>query len=162
MNSVPINADGVADVVVEDVEGTFDSGAAEEMLAQLTWTLRQVPRVKQVRLTVDERAVTLDDGVREVAVQSGLSFSPLGVSSSRDLFALVGGRLVRGDFENFSPTAGALGAGEVGVRGRGQPGRHPRRRGQLRRPVRGAGGPGEGRGPRHRAHRGQRPAASGL
>ncbi|QCX28199.1 GerMN domain-containing protein [Nocardioides jishulii] len=115
MNSVPIDDDGVADVVIEDVDGTVDTTSAEEMLAQLTWTLRQVPDVDKVRLTIDDRPVTMADGAREVSVQSSLAFSPLGRDTNRDLFALVDGRLVRGDFENFSTTAGPLGSG-LGVR----------------------------------------------
>lgn len=116
MNSVPVDDDGVADVVLEDVDGRVDDLATEEMVAQLTWTLRQVERVTSVRLTIDDRPVTLPGGAREFPVTAGLPFSPVGVRPERDLFALMEGRLVRGGFENFSPTDGPFGTDARGVR----------------------------------------------
>lgn len=115
MNSVPID-DGVADVVLEDVDGRVDDVASEEMVAQLTWTLRQVERVTHVRLTIDDRPVALPGGAREFPVTAGLPFSPVGVRPERDLFALMEGRLVRGGFENFSATDGPFGTEARGVR----------------------------------------------
>lgn len=112
LNSVPIE-DGVADVVLE---GPYDETASVEMLAQLAWTLRQVPQVTHVRLTVDDRPVTLADGGPEVSVQAGQAWSPLGSAPERDLFAVVGGRLVRGGFGSFSPTSGAWGVDPPEVR----------------------------------------------
>lgn len=112
LNSVPIE-DGVADVVLE---GTFDEMASDEMLAQLAWTLRQVPRVTHFRLTVGDRPVTLADGEPVVSVQASQSWSPLGVGPERDLFALVEGRLLRGGFGSFTPTSGPWGQDVAGVR----------------------------------------------
>lgn len=112
LNSVPIE-DGVADVVLE---GPFDETASAESVAQLAWTLRQVPQVTHFRLTVDDRPVTLPDGGPEISVQAGQSWSPLGASPERDLFALADGRLLRGGFGSFSPTSGSWGQGAPDVR----------------------------------------------
>lgn len=115
MNSVPID-EGVADIVLEDLDGRLDEVASEEMVAQLAWTLRQVPQVTHFRVTVDDRPVTMPGGGKEISVMAGLPFSPLGVRPERDLFALVDGRLVRGGFESFNATSGPFGAKAWGLR----------------------------------------------
>lgn len=107
-NSVPIE-DGVADVVLEDVGGRLDEMAHTDMVAQLAWTLRQVPRVTHLRLTVDDRVVTASDSGPEIPVRTGQAYSPLGRAPERDLFAVVEGRLVRGGFGSFDATSGPWG-----------------------------------------------------
>lgn len=115
MNSVPID-EGVAEIDLEDVGGHLDDAASEEMVAQLAWTLRQVPQVTHFRVTVDDRPLTMPGGGKEISVMAGLPFSPLGVRPERDLFALVEGRLVRGGFESLNATSGPFGAKDWGLR----------------------------------------------
>ena len=116
MSSVPIDERGVAEVVLDGVSGTVDDVVTQEMVAQLVWTLRQEPRVRAIRLTIEGSPVTLPGGEREISVDVGQGFSPTGASSSRDLFALQDGRLVRGDFGSFSPTTGPFGVAPSGLR----------------------------------------------
>lgn len=115
LNSVPIE-DGVADVVLERMPGRPDEVASGEMVAQLAWTLRQVPRLTHFRLTVDDRPVTLSEGPPEISLTAGQDLSPLGPTPERDLFALSDARLLRGGFSNFSPAGGPWGTDAPALR----------------------------------------------
>lgn len=111
LNSVPIDGRGRAEVVLEGTAtDRTDDIVSEEMLAQLTWTLRQEPRIRSLLVTIDGRPVTLPGGRQEIPVDSGRAFSPTGSGASDALFALDEGRLVRGKPGELGRTRGPLGA----------------------------------------------------
>ena len=114
--SVPISRSGVAEVpFLGDVA---DSGqlVTEQMLAQLTWTLRQEPRIRALRPTLGGVPLTLPDGGTEVRVSSGGGFDPNGVRTSAQLFGLREGLLVSGTAGDLQPTSGPFGTERLGVR----------------------------------------------
>jgi hypothetical protein len=111
--SVPISDAGVADVVLEGEAGEIDETLARRMLTQLTWTLRQEPRIRAVRLTIGGQVVG-SGGPAPVNV--GADYDPTVVTASNDLFALLDGRLVRGTLGDLQGTRGPLGSARLGVR----------------------------------------------
>jgi hypothetical protein len=111
--SVPISDAGVADVVLEGEAGEIDQTLARRMLTQLTWTLRQEPRIRAVRLTVAGEVVG-SGGPAPINV--GSDYDPTGVTASGDLFALLDGRLVRGSMGDLEATRGPLGSTRLGLR----------------------------------------------
>ncbi|WP_110182697.1 LpqB family beta-propeller domain-containing protein [Nocardioides solisilvae] len=115
--SVPIDAAGLAEVSLEAPPGVRPEDlASEEMVAQLAWTLRQEPRIRAVRLTLNGRPVPLPDGQPELDPAAGTRFDPVGHGSSSDLFALRGGLLVRGDLDDLEATAGPFGTQDFSLR----------------------------------------------
>ncbi|WP_110241745.1 GerMN domain-containing protein [Nocardioides gilvus] len=118
LNSVPIDGRGMAEVALEGAPtDRTDDIVSEEMVAQLTWTLRQEPRIRSLRVTIDGRSVTLPGGGLEIPVDAGRTLSPTGSRASDALFAFDEGRLVRGGPGELEATRGPLGApgGEGGV-----------------------------------------------
>lgn len=112
--SVPITEDGVAEV---QLGGTFaepDPDDLDKMLAQLGWTLRQVPEVTALRLIVEGEAVRLPDGGTEYSVTEGRRFDPAGADANPLLYGLLDDRLVYGEPESLTPAPGPL--GEPGYR----------------------------------------------
>lgn len=117
LNSVPIDGRGLAEVALEGAQtDRTDDIVSEEMLAQLTWTLRQEPRIRALQVTIDGRAVTLPDGAREIPIDAGRTFRPTGSPASDNLFAFDEGRLVRGSAGDLDPTKGPLGTDTGGLR----------------------------------------------
>ena len=113
--SVPI-VSGIADVSLTGDADAIDRDSAERMLAQLVWTLRQESRINAVRLTVGDRAISLQDGSPLVPLGIASGHDPNGVGASTDVFALSRGRVVSGDVGAFEETLGPLGQGGLHVR----------------------------------------------
>lgn len=115
--SVPITPSGIAEVTLSGADpGTLDEVTTHRMLAQLVWTLRQEPRVSAVQVTVGDQELGLPDGPTQVRLDVGDAYDPTGAQATGDLFGLVDGRLVRGSADGFEPTAGPLGATQLGIR----------------------------------------------
>lgn len=115
--SIPIDDAGLAEVSLEAPPGVRPADlTSEEMLAQLAWTLRQEPRIRAVRITLNGRAVPLPDGEPELDPATGTRFDPVGHGSSSDLFALRDGLVVRGRLDDLEATAGPFGTQRFGLR----------------------------------------------
>lgn len=114
--SVPIDAAGVADVSLSGGSGDLDELTQQRMLVQLIWTLRQEPRIRAVRLSVDGEEIGRRGGLTQVNLDVGGAFDPNGAYATGDLFGLKGGKLVRGPLSALAETPGPLGVEDLGVR----------------------------------------------
>lgn len=113
--SVPISSAGVAEVTLDGDASAVDEDTAQRMLAQLAWTLRQVPRVRAVRLRVGDRAIGLRGGATQVNLDVGVGYAPTGYLTSTDLYALDAGLLVSGQPGDLEPTTGPFGSRRFGL-----------------------------------------------
>ena len=114
--SVPVTADGVAEISLVGEAGAQNPEVVEKMLAQLTWTLRQEPSIRAVRLAIGDEQVRLPGGVSEYAVDGAAEYDPTGYQASRLLYGLRNGLLVSGEPDALSPADGPLGVEDYGLR----------------------------------------------
>ncbi|WP_435743002.1 LpqB family beta-propeller domain-containing protein [Nocardioides sp. SYSU DS0663] len=114
--SVPV--DDVVDIVVgtPGEAPTPTPEAVRLIVAQLAWTLRQVPTIDRFRLLVDGRPVQLPGGVTEFSVEEGAPYDPSGYQATSRLFGLRDGLLVSGVPGALASTDGPLGTRDLGVR----------------------------------------------
>ena len=106
--SVVVTEGGVAEVPLsrEVLQATPDE--LSRAVDQLAWTLRQVPGIQRVRLTVGGAPVPLPGGRIDAPVTSGDQYDPAGRSTDAALWGLRGGRVV--DLSGQAGTVpGALG-----------------------------------------------------
>jgi hypothetical protein len=89
--SVPIRSDGVAEVPLTEEVRELEGPDLTRALAQLVWTLRQLPDVTAVRVTVGRQPLSLTGaGAGPIDVDSAAPFSPF-VSYAEDaLFSVAG------------------------------------------------------------------------
>lgn len=113
--SVPVSADGVADIALKGDAGQQTPQAIELMMAQLVWTLRQEPSIRALRVTIGGEPVSLPGGVSEFSVNQGAAYDPTGARASSELFGLHDGLLVSGGPDGLSPVDGPLGTSAYGV-----------------------------------------------
>ncbi len=113
--SVPVSADGVADISLRGDAGQQTPQAIELMLAQFSWTLRQEPAIRAMRLTIGGQAIQLRGGATEISVAEGAPYDPAGFQASFLLYGLKDGKLVAGEADNLNPVDGPLGATAYGV-----------------------------------------------
>jgi len=117
--SVPISSQGVASV---DFGGTNagpqdpDDDDLARMLAQVGWTLRQVPGIRAIRVSIGGEDVPVT-GDGEYSVTEGEQYDPASSGADPLLYGLRGGRLVYGEPESLDPAPGPLGEpGNHGLR----------------------------------------------
>ncbi len=124
--SVPVSRDGVAEVPLSAEVLSLRPVELDRALAQLAWTLRQVPEVKRLRVTVDGAGLELPDGGSTVSVDGWSSASPALASASTDLFGLRGAEvyqvvgeeeLLAARFPVPGPEQGSLGSLGVSITG---------------------------------------------
>lgn len=113
--SVPVTADGIADISLKGDAGTQTPQAIELMLAQFAWTLRQEPTIQAFRISIGGQSLQLPGGASEVSVDQGLEYDPTGFQASSLLYGLRDGLLVSGLPDALEPVAGPLGTTEYGV-----------------------------------------------
>jgi hypothetical protein len=107
--SVPVGPDGTAEVPLSEQVLRLSRSRLSRVVAQLAWTLRQVPGLTRVRLTSGDVPVPLPDGRRDFSVRDGDAFAPTVRDASDRLFGVDRGRIVadrRGDTE---PAPGPFG-----------------------------------------------------
>ncbi len=114
--SVPLTADGLADVSLVGEPSAIDDAARKLILWQLIWTLRQEKRLRAFRLAIGDEEQGQFAEVPEVKLYGGSDFDPSGAQASGDLFGLMDGRVVRGSIGSLAPTSGPMGAERLGVR----------------------------------------------
>jgi hypothetical protein len=74
--SVPIRSDGVAEVPLSEEVRELEGDDLDRAMAQLVWTLRQLPDVTAVRVTVGGQPLRLPGAAPTLDVDSAASFSP--------------------------------------------------------------------------------------
>ncbi len=114
--SVPISADGVAEIGLKGDAGQLSTQAIPLMMSQFAWTLRQEPQVTALRVTINGQPVPLPGGVSAYRVDGGAEYDPAGFQASSTLVALRDGLVVTGAGGAFGPTSGPLGTTAYGVR----------------------------------------------
>lgn len=113
--SVPVSADGVADLSLKGDAGRQTPQAVELMVAQLAWTLRQEPSIRAFRVSIGGQQLQLPGGVSEVGVDQGAEYDPSGLQASSLLYGLRDGLLVAGASSALEVVDGPLGTREYGV-----------------------------------------------
>jgi len=99
--SVTVSESGVAEVPLNGDVLKLPPDQLNRAMAELAWTLRQVPGVDRVRMTVDGVPVPLPDGRIDVGVDEGRQFAPAtgalrpAVSISKGRVVSLGGSTVR-------------------------------------------------------------------
>ena len=109
--SVPVQRNGVADVPLTAPVLDLDEDARQLAIAQLAWTLRQVPDIRAVQVTVDGAPVDVPGSHGPVDVGSWQEYSPAIGSASTDLFGVRGDAVVQvvGDKPLSAAELGAYG-----------------------------------------------------
>ncbi len=117
VGSVPV-IDGVATVRLDPAVLTADDTARQQMSAQLVWTLKQLPNVIAVRITVAGEALQVSGAGALQSRNDWPSFDPDRLPSSPSAYVELDGRIGRylGANTKFGPVLGAGGATEPAVR----------------------------------------------
>jgi hypothetical protein len=105
---VVVNDAGIADVPLGPSVLELAPADLNRVVVQLAWTLRQVPGINRLRITVDGAPIPLADGRTDVRVGEGAEYDPL-VSEQRELLAISDRRVVRDDDERGSAVSGPFG-----------------------------------------------------
>jgi hypothetical protein len=106
--AVVVGDAGIAEVPLGSAVLDLAPAELDRVVVQLAWTLRQVPGITRLRLTVDGAPVPLADGRTDVSVNAGAEYDPLAVPQ-RELLAISGGRVVEDDGTDIAPVAGPFG-----------------------------------------------------
>jgi hypothetical protein len=106
--SVLVTEGGVAEVPLTRDLLRAPPGEISRAVDQLAWTLRQVPGIARVRITVGGATVPLSGGRIDVPVTSGTEFDAAGPAGA-ELWGLRGGRVVDLETPTGTPTTGPLG-----------------------------------------------------
>lgn len=118
--SVVVTESGVAEVPLSREVLRAPPTELSRAVDQLAWTLRQVPGVERVRMTVDGAPVPLSGGRIDAPVTSGTEYDASGPSDS-ELWGLRGSRLVElgnaGGEGAGDGTGGPLGRPDYSIRG---------------------------------------------
>jgi hypothetical protein len=93
--SVPVRRNGVADVPLTAPFLELGDDARQLAVAQLAWTLRQVPDIQAVQITVDGTPVEVPGNRGAVDVGAWQEYSPAIASASTDLFGVRGDAVVQ-------------------------------------------------------------------
>lgn len=105
VDTVPVSG-GEADVRLEGSLPPMDPEDLNRMVAQLAWTLRQVPGLDTFRVAVGDRQITLPGRVTQFPVARGGDYDPLGFLSDESIWALGrGGGLLRASGSELAPVA---------------------------------------------------------
>jgi len=108
--AVVVNDAGIADVPLDAAVLRLAPADLNRLVVELAWTLRQVPGIDRLRITVDGTPMALAEGRTDVSVEEGASYDPL-ASTQRDLLVVAGGRVVRDDGDRGVPIGGPFGEG---------------------------------------------------
>ncbi|MGN6781296.1 MAG: LpqB family beta-propeller domain-containing protein [Marmoricola sp.] len=107
--SVVVTDSGVAEVPLGPEVLKMAPEELNRAMAQLAWTLRPVPGIRRVRITVAGTPVPLPDGRTDLGVDEDEEYGPFGLGSTRELVAVRSGRVVTVAGDSVTPVAGGLG-----------------------------------------------------
>jgi len=115
--SVPVTDAGVAQVQLGPAARGLGATERRRLAAQLAWTLRQVPDVDTIRVTVNGAPLPLEAGDNTIDVDTGAEYDPADPAAAQTLYALRGDRLEAVDLKQgkATPVGGRLGSGDVPV-----------------------------------------------
>jgi len=108
--SVPIDADGVAQIDLTGDPGQLSDHEITLLGAQFAWTLRQVPGIESFQVTIGDRQLQLPGGTDVISVASGQQYDPAGYTAGGQIYGLDKGAVVVRDGRSFTPVQGPLGA----------------------------------------------------
>lgn len=114
--SVPVSADGIADIALSGSDDVVDTDQAQLLLAQLATTLRQDPSIAGVRVTIDGRPLDLPGDVTTVGIDRGEAYAPYVATASSLLYGLRDGLLVGGTARDQDAVRGPFGTATLGAR----------------------------------------------
>lgn len=114
--SVPVSSEGVADIELTGDSGSLTPDATSRLLAQLAWTLRQVPGIDAMRVTIGGAPIRGADSDATYPVETRTPYDPTGANASSNLFALQNGRLRRADGPEFETVDGPFADPRVDLR----------------------------------------------
>jgi hypothetical protein len=106
--SVVLSKDGVAEVPLSNQVQKLPAADLYRSVIQLAATLRQLPGLVKIRVTVDGIAVPLINGQTDVDVDVAGEFDPV-TAAGRDLVALTAGHVVSSDGDTSKAVGGPLG-----------------------------------------------------
>jgi hypothetical protein len=110
--SVVVTESGVAEVPLSREVLQASPNELSRAVDQLAWTLRQVPGIDRVRITVGGAPVPLPGGRIDAPVTSGAQLDAGGVSRDARLWGLRGGRVV--DVSSTTPASAGTVEGPLG------------------------------------------------
>jgi len=113
LNPLTVGKDGVVDI---PLEGEIPDRTVDQMATQFAWTLRQVPTVSAVRITVDNEPLVLPGGDAEFGVDHGASYDPTGIYARGEMYGLQNGRVVRVLDDETQTLVGPFGKRDYGLR----------------------------------------------
>lgn len=111
--SVPVSSSGVADVALSAEVLNLAAPERQLLLAQLVWTLRQVPTITGVSVSVGGSILEIPGSEGIVPMDALPGFDPAGLLAARDLYGLRGDQLVTISGSDVRPVAGPFGTGRV-------------------------------------------------
>ncbi len=106
--AVVVNDTGLAEVPLSEDVLRLSPVELNRAVAQLSWTLRQVPGIARIRMTVDGAPVPFPDGRTDVRVDAAEEFDPV-AGASRDPVVVSEGKVGRIVDEKLEPVGGPLG-----------------------------------------------------
>jgi hypothetical protein len=108
--SVPVNEAGVAEITLNGDADQLTSQAADLMVTQLAFTLKQDPSIEAFEVTIGDQPLTLSGGDTRFSVDRGSEVAPYDVRASSLLFAVHDGVLESGAAGQTTPVTGPLGS----------------------------------------------------
>jgi hypothetical protein len=114
--SVPVSREGTVEVPLTDQVLDLDDRELNLVFAQLAWTLRQIPGVDRMRVTVDGSPLDLPGEGADVGVGEWSQFDPAVAWASQSLFGLRGGRVVSITEGVERRLSGVFGSLDLGLR----------------------------------------------
>ncbi len=95
LDPVTVDGDGVAEIPLTGLSPDTPPATVKRMATQFAWTLRQIPTIRAVRISVDGAALRLPGNASKLPVASALDFDPAGTSATDELYGLRDGLAVR-------------------------------------------------------------------
>lgn len=114
--SVPVSADGTAEVPLSDEVLDLGEAALDRAFAQLAWTLGQLPGIERFRVTVDGSPLELPGMVTDMPVTGWPEVAPEVVGATQNLFGVRGGRVTAVVGGEERPVTGVFGQVDLDVR----------------------------------------------
>ena len=115
--SVTVSPDGIADIPLAGDLSELPLETLEKMEVQFAWTLRQVPSISEIRITVGGHPLPLPGGTTEFSVYTGANYDPAGTYARGEIYGLSDGLAVRVlDGEAQTRLRGPFGQRQYGLR----------------------------------------------
>ncbi|WP_435769785.1 LpqB family beta-propeller domain-containing protein [Nocardioides sp. SYSU DS0651] len=113
--SVPVDEEGVAAITLVGDAPSVRPEAAELLLAQLAWTLRQDSHITAFRVSVGGTDLAIPGGGTTYPVDGAARFDPAGADATTQLFGTSRGRLLSGGSGALVPATGPFGEESAGI-----------------------------------------------